>query len=127
MTIEPRRLQVLADHPVLATRDEVQALARWVMQALEARARAGDPQTSYDAARSIGDMTAKRQAVLEVLRLGAATDDEIADTYRSMTLPPQSESGIRTRRGELVQLGLVRQVGTATKANGRRAVVWGIA
>ena len=49
MTIEPRRLQVLADHPVLAT------------------------------------------------------------------------------RGELVQLGLVRQVGTATKPNGRKAVVWGIA
>jgi hypothetical protein len=70
----PFRLQTLTRCPELATQDEVQAMAGWIHQQLEARARSTDPDTSHDAARSIGEMTAKRQSVLDIIRaIGGGT------------------------------------------------------
>ena len=90
-------------------------------------ARATDPDTSWDAARSVRLITAKQAAVRDVL--GAApsglTDEELAARYVG---PHQSPSGLRTRRKELVDLGLVRDSGRrAQMETGRMAIVWEVA
>jgi hypothetical protein len=122
----PFRLQTLTRYPELATQDEVQAMAGWIHQQLEARARSTDPDTSHDAARSIGEMTEKRQAVLDIIRaIGGGTDEDIIDAYRSSSAPMQSASGIRTRRAELVLCGLVEDSGMRRqRSSGRHAIVW---
>lgn len=100
----------------------------------EARARAGDPQTSHEAARSVEDLNAKQAAVLEILtKYGRATDEILCYTYQlnvdsratHWTVPEQSDSGIRTRRAELVAAGLVRATGEMrAMVSGRKAQVW---
>lgn len=93
-----------------------------------ARARRSDPQTSHDAAASVTGLRARQQAVLEVLRRwdGGMTDIQLINAYRSSpTAPAQSESGIRTRRRELVDLGYVRSTGrTKLLPSGRRGTIW---
>jgi len=101
---------------------------------LWALARRTDVETSHEAARSVGELRPKQRAVLRVIRLAgrALTDCEIADAYaRAMiepSVPDQSESGLRTRRSELVKAGLVKDSGSRTRlASGRRAVCWVVA
>ena len=92
-----------------------------------ARARRTDPETSHEAAASIEGLTARRQAVLEVLRrYGPLTDEELVGIYEEKrVLPPQSPSGIRTRRNELVRAGLVEATDILrTTVSGRRAKTW---
>jgi hypothetical protein len=122
----PFRLQTLTRYPELATQDEVQAMAGWIHQQLEARARSTDPDTSHDAARSIGEMTEVRQAVLDILRaIGPATDEDLEHAYHASSAPRQTGQSIRTRRRELVLMGLVGESGTLKrKASGRHAIVW---
>jgi hypothetical protein len=93
-------------------------------------ARAGDPETSWQAARSLVNLTARRAAVLDVLtRCGPCADFELAILYAVAEdddeHPPQSPSGLRTRRAELVDAGKVRDSGrrVLTPA-GRHAIVW---
>ena len=87
------------------------------------RTRKTDPETSLAAAESVAKITEKQRSVLAVLRhYGPATDEEIRDKF-----PPnsQSDSGLRTRRSELVRRGLVRHSGEyRTLASGRQARVW---
>jgi hypothetical protein len=124
----PQRLVELQRRPWDIQLSEIQAMTAWIQERLQPRARNGNPQTSHDAAASIGDMTEKRQAVLDVLKhIGPATDAGIIDAYRAMSLPEQSESGIRSRRHELHLLGLIRQVGDEENGRGRRCIVWGVA
>jgi len=124
----PARLAELQRRPWDVEAAEVEAMAAWIQDRLQPRSRNTDPTTSVDAAASIGDMTAKRQAVLDVLRhIGPATDAGIIEAYRAMSCPDQSESGIRSRRHELHLLGLIRQVGDAENGRGRRCIVWGVA
>lgn len=124
----PSRLVELQRRPWDVEAAEVEAMAAWIQERLQPRSRNTDPTTSADAAASIGDMTAKRQAVLDVLRaIGPATDAGIIEAYRAMNCPEQSESGIRSRRHELHLLGLIKQVGDAENGRGRRCIVWGIA
>ena len=125
----PLRLQQLISNPYSITSDEVQAMAGWIHQQLEARARSTDPDTSHEAARSIGEMTGKRQAVLDIIRaIRRGTDEDIVDAYHATTAPQQSASGIRTRRAELTLLGLVVDTGERkVRSSGRGAIVWGIA
>ena len=94
-----------------------------------ARARKTDPHTSHDAARSIDDVTATQQFVLRSLKRRAQTDVDLINTYRSFkTAPWASESGIRTRRHELVERGLVMDSGKrSVLPSGRRAIVWSVA
>ena len=122
----PFRLQGLARFPELARQDEVQAMAVWIHQQLEARARSTDPDTSHDAARSIGEMTEVRQAVLDILRaIGPAIDEDLEHAYHASSAPRQTGQSIRTRRRELVLMGLVGESGTLKrKASGRHAIVW---
>ena len=91
-----------------------------------ARARATDPDTSHQAARSVTNLRDSQEAVLRTLRLMSATDVELMRVYRhNERNPVQSDSGIRTRRKELVDLGLVRDSGLRRKLpSGRNAIVW---
>jgi len=98
-----------------------------------ARARTGDPDTSHEAAASVRDLTGSQDAVLSVLEWhGPIADNDLVRRYQlatetDNTLRPLSESGIRSRRAELVRLGRVVHVGYTTLDSGRRARVWGVA
>lgn len=94
-----------------------------------ARARRDDPDTSHEAAASIRapELRARQRDVLFVLRVNVAcTDEELAVEYaRTPGVAPQSPSGLRTRRAELVALGLVADTGERRRtASGRRSTVW---
>lgn len=99
-----------------------------------AHARRSDPETSHAAAASISQekLRASQVAVLAIFqRVGAMHDERLLAAYADVTLlhgtigPMQSPSGIRTRRRELVDLGLLRNSGeTVTLPSGRRSIVW---
>jgi len=90
-------------------------------------ARITDPQTSHEAAASVLNLSATKQAILDLLKF-PATDEELVNRYQSLArmgqAPTASPSGIRSRRAELVRLGLVKEVGFAKSASGRKATVW---
>jgi hypothetical protein len=95
-------------------------------------ARRTDPETSHEAADSVTDITAKQEAVLRALRgIGRATDVYLREHYLElsryypMAYPRQSESGLRSRRSELVDKGYVYDTGERDVLDsGRRAIVW---
>jgi len=88
-------------------------------------ARKTDPATSHDAAASVQDLNATRLHILRALNR-PRTDPEILEAYRNMkTSPLASESGVRSRRSELVTLGYVKDSGLRkTLPSGRQAIVW---
>jgi hypothetical protein len=90
------------------------------------RVRPGDPDTSHAAAASLVSVTCRQsqQAILDLLRtVGPMTDTELIARYPGD--PPQSESGLRTRRSELVAAGLVADSGRRVPlASGRLSIVW---
>jgi hypothetical protein len=72
-------------------------------------------------------------AVWTILCAKSVTDVELVHWYESLRsqhpkiYPRQSESGLRTRRRELVDMGLVVDTGrTETLPSGRKAIVWGV-
>jgi hypothetical protein len=97
-----------------------------------AHARRTDPQTSHDAARSVTNLRPRQVAVLDlVLLLCPVTDPDLVEAYQTRSridpdrYPRQSESGIRTRRSELVTLGYVEDsTHRATLPTGRKATMW---
>ena len=91
-----------------------------------AKARNTDPITSHLAAESVRDVTATQEYVLKALRRNR-TDVELVEAYRSLkTAPRASESGIRSRRAELVRKGMVVDTGRRVRLDsGRYAIVWG--
>ena len=102
-------------------------------EAVKPRARTTDPDTSHEAAKSVDDLTAKQMAVYDVmLRIGPATDERIRQAYEirhkqgfSDLYPKQSESGLRTRRSELVKAGFVFDTGgRESMSTGRMAILW---
>lgn len=100
----------------------------------QANARRTDPETSHAAAATIRGVKLRRsqEIVLACLHYlgGRATDEQLVRHYRHTLMPAeivpwQSESGVRTRRKELVDLGLVRNSGaTALLSSGNRGIVW---
>lgn len=88
-----------------------------------AAARQGGPITSAQAAGSITPAGQRHTAiaVLAMLRQhGPMTDQALVDR-----LPGHSPSGVRSRRHELVALGLVADTGLlAETSSGRMAKVW---
>lgn len=91
-----------------------------------AYARTTDPDTSHAAAESITDLRLRQAAVLSVLNfVGQLTDEELVEQYGEISPVPQSPSGIRTRRAELVRKGLVRYAGyKRVLRSGRLGRVW---
>jgi hypothetical protein len=90
-----------------------------------ARARFTDPETSHEAAASVEDIRKSQAWVYMALNeLGSATDEQLNAFARRMGYPI-SPSGLRTRRSELVGLGLVVDSGQRQRlASGRRAILW---
>lgn len=90
-------------------------------------ARHTDPQTSHEAAQSINPvaLTATKQAILKALNR-PRTDVDLLSAYKSLHgAPVASESGIRSRRAELVAAGLIVDTGERAKLpSGRNAIVW---
>lgn len=103
---------------------------------MQAMARTTDPETSHMAAASVSDLRHSQYLVLKVLRKlpsRGMTDEELQAEYlfhrrqRPALFLAQSESGIRTRRSELVRLGLVEFAGERRRMDsGRMARVWRI-
>ena len=83
-----------------------------------ARARNTDPITSHLAAKSVNVLKALRRA---------RTDVELVEAYNNLkTAPRASDSGIRSRRAELVRRGMVIDTGKRVRLDsGRYAIVWG--
>ena len=93
-----------------------------------AHARRTDPETSHAAAESLDPTRLRRsqEFVLGVLRAYPAglTDEELREAV-DRTGYAISDSGLRTRRSELVRLGLVEDSGErATTLAGRQTIVW---
>lgn len=104
-----------------------------------AHARAADPLTSIQAAESVTNLNAKREAVYKcLLSLGPMTDEQLCLGYHRMSqmpgwivqddpyvFPRQSDSGIRTRRSELVRAERCKDSGRREKSSGGRGcIVW---
>jgi hypothetical protein len=91
-------------------------------------ARHTDPSTSHSAAESVENLTMTQEYILVSL-VRPGTDVDLIQRYNnSKHAPRASESGIRSRRAELVKLGLVQDTGLRTRlASGRQAIVWQVA
>lgn len=92
------------------------------MRKIKINARRADPQTSWEAALSVRNIGYTQNAILSVVsRYGPVSDDDI---YRHLLIQV-SESGARTRRRELVDMGLIRDSGKRGKtASGRKTALW---
>ena len=91
-------------------------------------ARFTDPSTSHQAAQSVNNITDTKRHILYALTT-PATDLELIERYRSSLLSPKaSDSGIRSRRAELVDEGLVKDSGArVVLPSGRKAIIWQVA
>ena len=91
----------------------------------KAVARRNDPATSWEAAKSITELKlrASQHLILELLRThGPMTDELIREHVQPWKM---SDSGCRTRRKELVDLGLVEDSGARKLTrSGRKTIVW---
>ena len=92
----------------------------------QAYSRDTDPETSHEAAASITpDELRMTQAHVMILikRFGPMTDKKLIAHARDHLLL-QSDSGLRTRRAELVKLGKLRWSGMYDTINGRKHRLW---
>jgi hypothetical protein len=95
-------------------------------------ARRSDPATSHAAAASV-DLRDSHRAVADCFDAYVElTDEELLRVYRARQVghvyPAQSDSGLRTRRRELVDLGVLENSGRkARMETGRMAIVWTLA
>lgn len=91
-------------------------------------ARKTDPGTSHIAARSVQNISPTQQGILNLLKDGM-NDESLVNVYTGLAkggyVPAASESGIRSRRAELVKQGLVVDTGErSVMSTGRLATVW---
>lgn len=87
-------------------------------------ARTTDPETSHEAAESVTNITPLKQEILQRL-MTPMTDADLIEAIRVSSRLIVTESGVRSRRAELVQAGLVKDTGARVKlATGRSAIVW---
>lgn len=94
--------------------------------ALTPRARNTDPETSHQAATSVADLRHTQRIVYTLLSIeGPQTDEELLLLWNDRIAERISPSGLRTRRNELVDAGLVRDTGERRPIqSGRNAIVW---
>ena len=94
------------------------------MNAPRAVARRTDPETSREAADSLGDLTDLQVRVLNLLdTIGAATDEALVDAYEAR-FGQVSPSTVRTRRRELEDIGAVEAVAYGQTKGGHRCRVY---
>ena len=92
-----------------------------------ARARAGDPETSHEAAASVSSLTKVQKWVLYCLEHYGPLTDEMLYKKLIWYFPDTTEQSVRSRRAELVRKGLVAHKGLYGETrNGRRCRVWEI-
>jgi hypothetical protein len=86
-------------------------------------ARVTDPETSHAAGASVRNVTEVQRCILWLLaEWSRLTDEDIQSRYIG---PRASQSGLRTRRAELVKAGKVRDSGQRKRlSSGREAIVW---
>jgi hypothetical protein len=95
--------------------------------------RKTDPVTSHAAAASVENLTVTQKFIVQFLKAyGPMSDERLADTWfaecRIGSAPYVSDSGLRSRRAELVAKGLVVDSGVRVKMrSGRQAIVWAAA
>jgi hypothetical protein len=92
-----------------------------------AHARRTDPETSKAAADAVSGIRKSQEYILGLFRrFGPMTDERLAHRVSECCTNMRfSPSGIRTRRSELVTLGLVKFSGRReTISTGREARVW---
>lgn len=96
-----------------------------VVAGARAKARHTDPKTSHEAAATV-NLTNGQEMVLEALQRGGPMHDEMIKIEVSCVQGDFiSLSGCRTRRKELVDLGLVEDSGTTVLTeHGRKTIVW---
>jgi threonine synthase len=99
-----------------------------------AYARHTDTRTSHEAANSLSGKTltkVQRAVALLLSRHGPLTDEELIAIYRELEsregtqLPGASDSSIRTRRKELVDVMMVHDCGKKHSETGRLTTMWG--
>ena len=92
----------------------------------EKMTRWSDPATSYEAAASV-DLTKGQKIVMLAFRSKRSmTDDELIAQVARLGLK-LSPSGCRSRRKELVEMGLIRDSGVKEQtASHRSTIVWEI-
>lgn len=98
----------------------------------DAHARRSDPWTSHAAAASVsgeGLRTSQADVLAVLADLGESTDWDLVPAYHRAAargeVQRQSDSGIRTRRDELTEAGLVEYTGREVRLPSRRmAQVW---
>jgi len=97
---------------------------------LQPKARHTDPDTSHAAAASIKarEITQLQLFIRTILGALACEDDELVRKVQgwSSSSKHYAPSGIRTRRAELVKMGVVESVGKVLKSSGRWAYLWKI-
>jgi hypothetical protein len=91
-------------------------------------ARKTDPYTSHEAAESVVEVTETQLAIYGLLKK-PMNDQNLITEYGKLVLsrkaPLASESGIRSRRAELVELELVERKGESKTWSGRKCIIWG--
>lgn len=94
-----------------------------------AHARRTDPATSHAAAAGISadDIRSTQQEVLLLLLDAPAADHQLQERAEARGIV-QSPSGLRTRRSELAELGLVEDTGERTERTPRHgpSTVWAL-
>lgn len=88
-------------------------------------ARTGDPWTSHAAANTVDHVRESQAAILTVLRRYGPMTDELIAAALEQNGVLMSPSGARTRRRELVDLGLVIDTGrTSLTRSNRHTIIW---
>lgn len=96
-------------------------------------ARITDPETSHEAAKSVSKLKDTYDTILTAFgTLGPMNDEQLIKLWRvgvhELGWRSASESGIRSRRSELVAQGKLRDSGKRQKMqSGRMSIVWELA
>jgi hypothetical protein len=88
--------------------------------------RKSDPWTSKAAGIDIQkQLNSLQQRVINVARtMGDFTDIELCDKFNAVVDKPRADSTIRTRRKELVDIGLIIDTGSTKVINGKHHKLW---
>lgn len=92
------------------------------------KARVTDPETKA-AGRAVSNLRASQARILQCFKAYGALDDKqltryIWDLEDHLGVKRMSPSGIRSRRNELVQRGLVADSGYRATVDGRSCIIW---